>query len=361
MEVPDRLGIELYVDQPASAAPGIIRSTGDAAGLFDVLAQYMEIAPQLWAILTDADPAAAAVRLQAIETYVALIKDVAAAWTIHRGYPRIQIRQLDLEDSNAVQRYCARLKIGETNASLTLERQHADPGMDWPSIAAVTADGTEIPLEAVLAVGGEDVRRLYRFRREDAVKGLRALGDGPQFALTFGPLHPVRVQNLRAGFWVERNVALLGEAGPVTRPDFIFRTPKVAFATPIAPMLDVNARLTVGRWSDDPATNPLQTVFDILRVDRNPIAITVSHERTLPDGLAISTPVGLLPAHIATAKELPQLIEAIRHWLAENAISEGALKFEIRVHAMLEGAPLLTLRQVVLTLAAEEPAVASAR
>jgi hypothetical protein len=172
-------------------------------------------------------------------------------------------------------------------------------------------------------------------------------------------LHPVRVQNLRAGFWVERNTALLGEAGPATRPDFIFRTPSAAFTTPVVPMLDVSARITVGRWSDDPATSPLRTVFDILRVDRNPVAITVTHERTLPDGLPILMPIGLLPAHIVTANEVPVLIESIRNRLVENAIADGLLKFEFSVHATFEGAPLLILRQVVLPLA-EEPAAAGA-
>jgi hypothetical protein len=296
---------------------------------------------------------------QAIETYVALVREVAAAW---RTYHPTQSRLLTEPDPKSgrgeVYVYRASLDIEESRdiARLSLERLRADGNVDWPSIVAIGPDGGDIQARRVH--NDKDGRWIHEFSRQALSLDRRGGGDATLwFVLTFEPLHVVRHESVLARLWVERNAALAGWTEVETQAPFVYRSPPVSFAKPLRPAIIVDSRITIGRWSDDAAANPLRNVLDMISTTDNPISIRVSHEGRLPAApqpLATETPLFLTQPHVPEATEIQQLVAAIRDWRGAHGVVDGAFKFEISVYGSLEGAsfPLLVLRQVVSPIGA---------
>lgn len=350
--VEDRVSVEVRFNQGTAVS---IRPepAPDASDLFAGLAQYVEIAPELWTLLANAGQVTPAVLRKAIKTYAALARDVAAAWQAYRPRPPQSVLA-DERAAEGVETYIYRAGLaaeeGKADAFLILERLRADGAVDWPSVAVLGPGGAEVE---PMAMREENAgRRAFAFA-PDVLSLDRPASGMLQVALSFGALHIARHRNGWSQVRVERNAALLGTAGPPTQAPFVFQMPAVEFHAPPVPSIDVRVPVTIGPWSDDPAANPLRAVFDTLLIDGNAISISATCDRAVghaPQSITITEPVFFSPPHEADAGEVAGIIKAIRAWRDTNSVSKGVFRFRLILFAPAawEGqGPLLNLRELV--------------
>lgn len=361
---------QIRLEVEFNLAPGNTRLAAEEDDLFGRLAQYAAIAPTLWPLLAGLpDPGAGIppeVVANAVGTYAGLIRQVADAWTAHWGSPPVSARESvgAPPDTNELYDFAATLTSSEadgvfTYTTLTLQRLRADGDVTWPTIVVLKPDGQRIPLTAAQAqIGAETL--VYDFPAGE-VEAFGALG----FELTFPGLHIARYQNALSRVWVERNAQLLGAGAPPTRESFVYRTAPLAFPEPLAPLIQVDARLDIGVWTSDPATNPLGPVFAAILdgAATGQVAISIRYGYALtpgPDPIETYLPVGLRPYYSYDGVE--PIITQVDRWDADHQpVSSGGLwAFGISLYSSLDEAlrrPLLVLNRLVspITAITERP------
>jgi hypothetical protein len=352
-----RLEVEFNLRPPAARLAAV------SEDLFGRLAQYAAIAPQLWPILAGlTDPAAGidpTVTANAVATYAGLIRETADAWLTHWGSPP-PAPQARLSGGAPYELYGYAVSLDSAvieerpwYVDLTLRRVSDAGGDFWPAITVLAADGARIDL-IPRPEGPADGVLTYDFPPQ-TVEAFTPL----TFELRLPDLHIARYQSALSKVWVERNARLLGPAGPQTREAFVYRTPALAFPEPLTPLIQIDTRFDIGPWTDNPATNPLNGVFEAI-FDGDPagretsIAIRYGYALTAgPDPIETYLPVALQPRELYEG--VSPIVQAVEAWDSANQpVRDGGLwAFAISLYSSLDAAldrPLLVLSRLVSPL-----------
>jgi hypothetical protein len=382
-------------------APPQTRDGGDS--LFKALAQYVCVRDALWALLAglrDADPDAAAgetLLAPALDAYAGLAERVAGLWSDWWGVggcddtpaipqpgqtapPRLAGQSRHWTEpaspggaveagapasgaNHGLHRYLATLDAApvkgvDVHVFLTLKRIEGDGRAEWPEIAAILEDGTELPLAPDAP---ESDTRAYRFPVGGDARRVPATSV-PGFRYRFANLPVPACENAHAAASVVRNARLLGAEGPETCPAFVYRTPQVGFADPVAPSISVDTRLDIGTWTSAVETNPLTALFGKLFGDDTAgrdMAMEVRYAYPLADSptpMEVAVPVALQPrSAYPPSSTVRSLIDALERWMRREqpATAGGVWIFSLTLYSGIDTSrelPLLELRRLVSPL-----------
>lgn len=359
-----------FNQQPAAGL-----DVGGPDDLFAALAQYSVAATPMLGLLAGlvdwekATPEQRSVLHAAIGTFRDLAVKVASAWTSHWDHvPRtatVDAAAIGTGPAQDVYDYAMRLDADESASwytTLTLTRKKVGgPGtVGWPDIVAVTAGGDRHPLTPAApeacGCGDADTCACYAFPVEpgDRVPAFSLV----TFELTFPPVHVASYQNATARVWVTRNERLLGDAGPDTTPDFVYRTPDVSYPQPVVPFIDITGAIPIGGWPSAPLGPAFATVFDGHAADRT-VGIGVRYAYTLVPG---DPPVeALLPVLQSTVGDYESttvgaVTAYVDQWRRDNdpATDGGAWAFWVSLYSSLDPSlqrPVLQLKRLSSPLA----------
>ncbi|HEX2080452.1 MAG TPA: hypothetical protein VHG08_22305, partial [Longimicrobium sp.] len=351
---PDQLRLEVDFNQtPLLQAEG---AEGD--DLFAALAQYVAVAPGLWAILQALQAGgdlAGQTLGNAMETFAALVGRVAGLWGPHwTGAPRLSARAapaggpvpetyqftqtLDAAWNDAAARW--------EYTSLTLVRDRADGSVGWPRMGIFAPGGPVRPLGE-----GVDTPAGRRYDFPAGVEAFTLLG----FEMRFGGLHVASHQNGSAQVRVLRNARLLGPALPPTRAGFVYQTQALAFPAPATPLLSWDRAFPIGAWTPDAGTNPLAAVFAEMfggsAAGRQvSAAIRYGYELGGSPAAPIVTylPVAYRPRFEYTSATVQEVIDRVARWegIYDPAPGGGEWVFGLSLYSSVDGQrdrPLLEL------------------
>jgi hypothetical protein len=303
----DSIGFEVTFNSPSGDAVGVTNDDD----LFTKLAQYVGVSKPLLGLLAGlaswetASPDQRRVLATALHSFQFLIEAVATAWSAHwpPATTRLRARQLpaapdagsgvvlDVYDFGVVLRTdpSATVYVG---LELTRSTVTGPGGVGWPDIVCVTADGTRYWLTP--DGGADPSHRSYDFPPGSKVAAFSLL----TFELTFPHVHVASYQNASARTWVTRNAKLLGDTGPDTAREFVYRTPEVSYRTPVVPFVAITGTVPIDSWPEHPLPAMFDTIFDGSPADRT-IAIGVRYAYTL---VASHPPIeALLPVYQSPA------------------------------------------------------------
>jgi hypothetical protein len=132
---------------------------------------------------------------------------------------------------------------------LYLKRELAQGALDWPVMGVFVGD-------QVVSIGkGVDMPQGRCYDFPDGVEAFNTLA----LEMHFAGLEIANYQNASSQLQVVRN-ANLSPLAP-TRPAFVYQTQWFAFPSLVSPLLSWRDPLPIGKWTTDPATNPLAPVF----------------------------------------------------------------------------------------------------
>ncbi|HWX43807.1 MAG TPA: hypothetical protein VNY52_00625 [Solirubrobacteraceae bacterium] len=350
---PDQLRLEVEFNRPAAST----LAAGAEDDLFAKLAQYVAVAPELWAILEglpdlaaaasgtpDApghlagaeDPAGAArfalntTLENAIGTFADLVEAVAERWSKHWTGTAVAAPEplpaAAVPGGPAAARYAFTATLNPvwdaTTArwyweSLLLERTHADGGLDWPTLGWFEPGG---PVRTLGTSVETPAGRRYDFPPL-TVAAYQPLG----YQLRMPGLHVADYQSADTRVQVVRNAQLIA-GGPPTRPAFVYHTPRLSFASPVAPLLSWDEPLPIGRWRDALGENPLPGVFAAIfdnNASSRSIACEIRYGYELGGSaqapLVSHLPVAFRPKYDYAATSVQQIIDTVTTWRTANA------------------------------------------
>lgn len=390
----DQIRIEIEFNRRPTAAR--LELTDDT--LFAKLAQYAAASDTLWPILGTLEhaegPGSDPVLANALASYATLAADVAAAWSAWWGIGTCEPTVAQSGKRRAAHvglvpptrratpgadgapkasaphefyHYLATLNaelIDGTDiyTSLTLKRLDADGDVAWPAIAVIREDGRILPLSPPVATGEPgDATKIYSFPLNDPLDHVPAftrLG----FRWSIPQLHIATYQNAASAVSVIRNAHLLGAGAAETCTAFVYSTRQLGFPEPLVPLITVSDHLSIGTWTDDPATNPLNALFDIL-FDHDPadrdIAVAILYGYTLVASdppLEVYEPLGLRPRFRFGTDTVSSIIAAVDDWRQRVLpTTKGAiLRFQISLYSSNDPAldrPLVELQFIVSPIA----------
>ncbi|WP_269582948.1 hypothetical protein [Roseibium sp. Sym1] len=340
--------------------PGANAKQDEGEDIFPPLAQYAAIADQIWpeiATLTDLPPATGTVLQNTLTTFSGLAGSIASAWAAHwgddgdtpppdsersaLGGPVPESYEFSASLSSAV------VDGHAVYTTLTLQRLKAEGDVGWPEIEVVRPDGKHVTLTRQ-DPDGQTCTYQFPGDTADLVPAFVQLA----FQLSFGGLHIANYQSATASVWVVRNQDLLGSGGPSTRDAFVYRTPALSFPEPLVPNLISSAPLDIGDWTSDPATNPLNAIFEAIfdgNAQARDISIAARYGYTLTGGdnpIRTFLPATLHPRYSYSG--VAPIVTAVETWQsANNPATTGALwGFSISLYSALDEAlnrPILQL------------------
>ena len=229
-------------------------------------------------------------------------------------------------------------------------------GVGWPDIVCVTADGTPYPLTPD---GGVDPsHRWYDFPLGSKVAAFSLL----TFELTFPHVHVASYQNASARTWVTRNAKLLGDTGPDTALEFVYRTPEVSYRTPVVPFIAITGIVPIDSWPKHPLPAMFGTIFDGSSADRT-IAIGVRYAYTLVEShppIEALLPVYQSPAGKYDGSTVNTVTTKVDEWLGDvrPTRTDAAWAFGIALYSSLDPGlqrPVLQLKRVSAALTPPPP------
>jgi hypothetical protein len=234
----------------------------DDVDLFAALAQYNNVAPQLWDILKRLPDYAKATEKttieNAMETFSTLARSVATAWSSYWSVGDVVAQRKGSALGPQPERYTFLQTLDATYDSilgkyfykeLYLARELAQGSLSWPVM------GVFIDNHLVNMGNGVDTPRGRRYDFPDGVEAFNTLA----LEMRFAGLKIANYQNASSQLQVVRN-ANLSPLAP-TRPAFVYQTQWFAFPSLVSPLLSWRDPLPIGTWTTDPATNPLGPVF----------------------------------------------------------------------------------------------------
>lgn len=363
----DSIGFEVIFNSPSGDAFGV---TND--DLFTKLAQYVGVSKPLLGLLAGlaswetASPDQRDVLATALDSFCVLTVAVATAWSAHwqPATTRLRARQLpaapeagsgvvlDVYDFGVVLRTDPSA-TAYAGLELTRSAVTGPGGVGWPDIVCVTADGTRYPL---MPDGGADPsHRSYDFPLDSKVAAFSLL----TFELTFPHVHVASYQNASARTWVTRNAKLLGDTGPDTAPEFVYRTPDVSYRTPVVPFVAITGIVPIDSWPEHPLPAMFDTIFDGSTADRT-IAIGVRYAYTL---VASDQPIeALLPVYQSPAGKydgstVTTVTTQVDEWLGDvrPTRTDAAWALGIALYSSIDPGlqrPVLQLKRVSAALTA---------
>jgi hypothetical protein len=170
-------------------------------------------------------------------------------------------------------------------------------------------------------------------------------------------VHVASYQNASARTWVTRNAKLLGDAGPDTAPDFVYRTPDVSYRASVVPFITITGTVPIGSWPEHPLAAMFDTIFDGSSEART-IAVGVRYAYTLvPSDPPIEAllPVFQSPAGRYDGTTVDTLTTRVDRWLREvqPATTDGAWAFGVSLYSSLDPGlqrPVLQLKRLSASL-----------
>jgi len=234
----------------------------DDVDLFAALAQYNNVAPQLWDILKRlpdyAKTADKTTIENAMETFSTLARSIATAWSTYWSSGGVVGRRMASVLGPQPERYQFLQTLDATfdpilgksfYKELYLARELTEGSLAWPVM------GVFIDNQLVNMGNGVDTPRGRRYDFPAGVEAFNTLS----LEMRFAGLGIANYQNASSQLQVIRN-ANLSTLAP-TRPAFVYQTQWFAFPSLVSPLLSWRDPLPIGAWTTDPATNPLGPVF----------------------------------------------------------------------------------------------------
>lgn len=219
------------------------------------------------------------------------------------------------------------------------------PAGQMPALAYVRADGTEVQLQLQPPAAGAD-HLIYQVSGDvpDEAGGVYVIG--------YSELNAIRYQNARAGIAIARNLDLI--PGRSTRPEFVYGTARVTFASPAIPNLQWPESLMIGSGAVDAVSTALGTLFGWVLGD--PPADAEAEEKLVahygyrlaaaegadsplsPDDLVSMTPIFYRPTFRYEANVAERAGTAIADWFAlhlPNPDRTAFLSFGVQVFSTM--------------------------
>ena len=319
----DQISLEVEFNQtPLLAAARAL----DEVDLFGALAQYNNVAPQLWDILKllpeypkSGDKGTID---NAMETFATLVGSVATAWSSYWSSGNVVAQRTASAQGPQPERYTFKQTLDAERGPLLdkwfykvliLERDVAEGPVDWPEMAVYINDERR-PL-----VKGVETDRRMRYDFPEGVEAFNMLA----LEMRFVGLGIANYQNASSRLQVVRN-AELSLLAP-TRSAFVYQTQWFSFPSLVSPLLSWREPFPIGTWTIDPATNPLGPVFNTLfgsGTDNRTISCGIRYGyelATSDDGKIVPfLPVKFRPKftydpNIVTGT-VSQIIEAVQSW-----------------------------------------------
>lgn len=331
--------------------------------LFDVLAQYVSVADQLWLLLSRAQGSASIgdnAFTNAARTFADLAARVAVHWRIRS--PQDKGSGEPESDYVAAKSHTFGVRIAYSPTDGTIESvsfirepPQADSPM-WPEVDVLSPDGSSVALvaqpSAPSSLAAVFVPKQGMVAPAFALQTLR---------LTWNGLNVSALQNVRSRVSVVRNEDLAYDplhpenVTPATNPAFVFRTPELVAGTRVAPWIERSHPLEM-KGANLPAAleNAVQTLFppdSLIANTRATWQVDYSYELNNGDASAggsppimVRLPVGLYPdAPLAGVAQT--LAGVAQEWMATHqpAIDGGSWMFNVVLHSGLgsEAHPLL--------------------
>jgi hypothetical protein len=252
--------------------------------------------------------------------------------------------------------------------TLSLAGRDGWASVGWPDIVCTTRDGTEHMLAAIdlaaCELAGAANARCYAF--PDDVRDFAA-HTPLELLFRFGGVVLPRVQRATAAATVVRHESLIGPDGAATRAPLVHRSGTVRFPGSVEPCSGISARIPIGRWSYDPQSCPLRTVFDRM-VDGLPMTLTCAISYTFPlsgtsvseASLRTSLPVLQTGPFALSSGTVAALCQTLREWVEVNAPPAMGAEWAFSITSCSEAAQdkkrlILSLRNLVSPLDAPSP------
>ena len=302
----------------------------DEVDLFGALAQYNNVAPQLWDILKllpEYPKAGDRTTIDnAMETFAGLVSSVATAWSSYWSSGNVVAQRKASTAGPQPERYkFKQTLVAERDPlldkwfykALILERDLAEGSVDWPEMGVFINDERR-PL-----VKGVETDRKMRYEFPEGVEAFNMLA----LEMRFVGLPIANYQNASSRLQVVRN-AELSPVAP-TRSAFVYQTQWFSFPSLVSPLLSWRDPFPIGTWTTDPATNPLGPVFNTLfgsATDNRTISCGIRYGyelATSDDGKIVPyLPVKFRPKFtydpVVATGTVSQIIEAVQSWYQQQ-------------------------------------------
>jgi LysM repeat protein len=371
---------EVSITTTYNIPPGVLRAGDGPDDVARALAKYIAVADDLWALLAGfAAPAGAdpIILDNAAATFAGLVANVATAWDARwpsaaslAARAALAAAEPDARGALAAPslvafRFGVRLTYftGDDNVvylgTLTLTSEQANPGPTgrWPDAFCDAPDGTRVALTPEQPVGQV---LIYQFPTDTPIPAV----DWPRITLEWPGLSVDALQNGRASLSVRRNRKLLGDDGPDTADDFVYRTPVVEAAEVVTPLNTWPERIDITNLGAT-VELALSAAFAALfgSATGQPITVGVSYGFELvppqdgSDGLVTYLPVGLYPNQQLGSGTAAAIADALTAWQTANqpATRGGEWVISLALYSQLDAAarrPLLMLDRLVYRLTA---------
>jgi hypothetical protein len=319
---------EVQLTTSFNLAPTVSQERVAASDVGGELAKYTAVGDVLWALLEknalpgSGDPL---VMANAAASFATLAARVGENWRGDWHAAAAAMSPVARETGPTQQDYRFGVRLTDVAApdgvarrgTLRLRSDQSVPGPAglWPRVLFRAGDGTLLPL-----VAGTPVKSvvIYQFPQTPPV-----LPGEAEIALEWDGLSVFAVENARASIAVIRNQKLLGDDGPDTNDDFVYRTPVVEAATVVAPCNEWRNYDITGTGLS--LETSLGAAFATLLGGATDVQITVAisygFEMLSPtghgQGITTRLPVAFYPAHRFDANTSDFLASAAANWLAE--------------------------------------------
>lgn len=354
----DQIRLEVEFNQtPLLATAG----APDEVDLFTALAQYNNVAPQLWDILKrlpDYSKAGDKETIEnAMETFAGLVGLVATAWSSYWSKSDVVAQRMASTLGPQPERYIFRQTLDATfdpvldkwfYKELYLERELAQGPLGWP-VMGVFVDNELKPMG-----NGVDTPRGRRYDFPAGVEAFNMLA----LEMRFAGLGIANYQNASSQLQVMRN-ANLSPLAP-TRSAFVYQTQWFAFPSLVSPLLSWRDPFPIGTWTTNPATNPLGAVFNQLfgaATNNRTISCGIRYGyelATSDDGSKIVPylPVKFRPKFVydptVATGTVSEIIEAVQSWYSQQlpVTTGGEWLIGLNLYSSVDGQldrPLLEL------------------
>jgi hypothetical protein len=349
------------------------RARAESADLFTELAKYAAVADPLWAMLeklSDGGPGGGDdgdTSLQnAVATFATLAGNIAGQWTtrLSASAESVSARGVVATDFAFRARVTDRDPDGGEGGgrevdflTLTALSDGLGPDGEWPEAYGRLASGRDVRLEPE-SVGPAVMN--YRVPAGDALPA-----EWPVFTLQWPGLNVADWQNATGHVAVQRNQRLLGDEGPATQADFVFKTEAVYAAGVVAPFNAWSERVRlVGTPGPDYVKTALDNAFNTLFPDAfapgtTPLRVSMGIAYAFelapdPDdparSLASEVPVALYPDKPLESDTAGVLQAAVDAWRAANDPNPqgGEWVFSLTLYSSLESEkqPLLLVERM---------------
>jgi len=316
--------------------------------LFTELAQYVNVADQLWALLralpdtkSTQDPASVA---KAVQTFGVLASNVAQYWSTRLKSSDFYTHPYDLMTSKASYSFNARVGYRMNNDlnELTLTKLDTKPGPNntWPEVhMQIPATGLFIKLQMQTP---QQNATTYLVPSEIAIPPVA----WPVFKIVWPDLNLATVQNARMQMNVQRNQNLLDNTP--TNTAFIFTTDTIIAPSVITPLNNFSKRVNINSLGNT-LTDALNACFTALfgssmSGQKVTFELRYGFELVPPsgrddEGLVTYLPIGLYPNQTLSANTAAALNMVVQTWKGINNPVEkgGEWVFSMKLYSQVSG------------------------